>query len=209
MKENSKKVLYTNYRCIRVSRLSTDPFGLSNNNPHWNLGFRFLFFPDLIQVLRDLKVTHPSLERLESDSKWLIQVSRDLKVTHPSLGRLENDSSKSWETWKWLIQVSRDLKMTHPSLEKLESDSSKKSTISKPWRVRLRWRCSSEDRYTPIVLQVWKSLHKVCGKLLHPPPLVPFLALRRAWSEKKSLPWKKSFLEDGVNYSVTRGLRTG
>jgi hypothetical protein len=25
-------------------------------------------FPDLIQVLRDLKVTHPSLERLESDS---------------------------------------------------------------------------------------------------------------------------------------------
>jgi hypothetical protein len=26
---------------------------------------------------------------------------------------------------------------------------------------------------------------------------------------KKFLPWKKSFLEDGVNYSVTRGLRTG
>jgi hypothetical protein len=69
--------------------------------------------------------------------------------------------------------------------------------------------CSSEDRYTPIVLQVWKSLHKVCGTLLHPPPLVPFLALRRAWSQKKFLPWKKSFLEDGVNYSVTRGLRTG
>jgi hypothetical protein len=41
---------------------------LSNNNPHWNLGFRFLFFPDLIQVLRDLKVTHPGLERLEIDS---------------------------------------------------------------------------------------------------------------------------------------------
>ena len=66
----------------------------------------------LIQVLRDLKVTHPSLERLESDSskswetwKWLIQVSRDLKVTHPSLERLENDSSKSWETWKWLIKT--------------------------------------------------------------------------------------------------------
>jgi hypothetical protein len=61
---------------------------------------------------RDLKVTHPRLERLESDSskswetwKWLIQVSRDLKVTHPSLERLENDSSKSWETWKWLIKT--------------------------------------------------------------------------------------------------------
>jgi hypothetical protein len=58
-------------------------------------------------------VTHPSLERLESDSSkfretwiWLIQVEvlRDLKVTHPSLERLENDSSKSWETWKWLIK---------------------------------------------------------------------------------------------------------
>ena len=111
MKENSKKVLHTNYRSIRASRLSTDQVGLSNNNPHWNLGFRFLFFPDLIQVLRDLKVTHPSLERLESDSsksretwKWLIRVLRDLKMTHPSLERLENDSSKSWETWKWLIK---------------------------------------------------------------------------------------------------------
>ncbi len=31
-----------------------------------------------------------------------------------------------------------------------------------PCRVRLRWRCSSEDRYTPILLQIWKSLHKVC-----------------------------------------------
>ena len=57
MKENSKKV-FANYRSIRVSRLSTDQVGLSNNNPHWNLGFRFLFFPDLIQVLRDLKMTH-------------------------------------------------------------------------------------------------------------------------------------------------------
>ncbi len=104
MKENSKKVFHTNYRSIRASRLSTDQVGLSNNNPHWNLDFRFLFFPDFIQVLRDLKVTHPSLERLESDSskaretwKWLIQVLRDLKVT-------QSDSSKSWETWKWLIK---------------------------------------------------------------------------------------------------------
>ncbi len=41
-----------------------------------------------------------------------------------------------------------------------------------PCRVRFRWRCSSEDRYTTILLQVWKSLHKVCGRLLHPPSLV-------------------------------------
>ena len=149
MKENSKKVLLTNYRSILASWLSTDQVGLSNNNPHWNLGLRFLFFPDLIQVLRDLKVTHPSLERLESDS------------------------SKSRETWKWLIQVLRDLKVTHQ----------KNQPYPSPWRVRLRWRCSSEDRYTPIVLQVWKSLHKVCETLLHPPPLVPCLALRR---EKRS-----------------------
>jgi hypothetical protein len=52
---------------------------------------------DLIQVLRDLKMTHPSLERLEND------VSK------------KQTSSKSRETWKWhikktdLIQVSRDL----------------------------------------------------------------------------------------------------
>ncbi len=164
MNENSKKVLHTNYRSIRASWLSTDQVGLSNNNPHWNLDFRFLFFPDLIQVWRDLKVTHPSLERLESDS------------------------SKSRETWKWLI---------------------KKINLIQTPDVRLRWRCSSEDRYTPILLQVWKSLHKVCGTLLHLPPLVSCLVLRRAWSEKKFLPWKKSFLEDGVNYSVTRGLRTG
>ena len=186
MKENSKKVLHTNHRSIRASRLSTDQVGLSNNKPHWNLGFRFLFFPDLIQVLRDLKVTHPSLERLESDSKWLIQVLRDLKVTHPSLGRLENNSSKSWETWKWLIQVSRDLKVTHQ----------KNQPYPSPWRVRLRWRCSSEDRYTPIVLQVWKSLHKVWNTPPSP-PLVPCLALRRAWSEKKFYLGKNPSLKTG------------
>ena len=54
-------VLHTNYRSIHVCRLSTDQVGLSNNNPHWNLGFWFLFFPDLIQVF-------DSLERLESNS---------------------------------------------------------------------------------------------------------------------------------------------
>jgi len=125
VKPKSKKVLHTNYRSIRASWLSTDQVGLSNNNPHWNLGFRFLFFPDLIQVLRDLKVTHPSLERLESDSSKSWETWKWLKVTHPSLERLESDSSKSRETWKWLIQVLRDLKVTHPSLERLENDSSK------------------------------------------------------------------------------------
>ncbi len=88
--------------------------------------------------------------------KWLIQVLRNLKL-------VESDSSKSRETWKWLIQVLRDLKVTHQ----------KNQPYPSPWRVRLRWRCSSKDRYTPIVLQVWKSLHKVCETLLHPPPLVP------------------------------------
>ena len=38
-------------------------------------------------------MTHPSLERLESDSSKSA-VLRDLKVTHPSLERLESDSSK-------------------------------------------------------------------------------------------------------------------
>ncbi len=49
VKENSKKVLHTNYRSIHASGLSTDQVGLSNNNPHWNFVFRFLFYPDLIQ----------------------------------------------------------------------------------------------------------------------------------------------------------------
>jgi hypothetical protein len=34
----------------------------------------------------------------------------------------------------------------------------------------------------------------------------PFLVLRRVWSEKKFLPWKKSFLEDGVNYKCDKGI---
>ncbi len=42
-----------------------------------------------------------------------------------------------------------------------------------PCRVSLQWRCSSEDRYPPILLQVWKSLHKAYRTLLHPPSLVP------------------------------------
>ena len=65
----------------------------------------------LIRVLRELKMTHPSLERVENDSSksW----------------RLENDSSKSWEIWKWLIRVLRELNMTHPSLSIVENDSSK------------------------------------------------------------------------------------
>ena len=51
---------------------------------------------------------------------------RDLKVTHPSLERLESDSSKSRETWKWLIQVLRDLKVTHQNNQPLiESESDK------------------------------------------------------------------------------------
>jgi len=55
-----------------------------------------------------------------------------------------------------------------------------------PWRVRLRWRFSSEDRYTPILLQVWKNLHKVCGTLLQPPHVFgALLTLGRARSEKK------------------------
>ncbi len=50
-----------------------------------------------------------------------------------------------------------------------------KSTMSwSPCRVRFRWRCLSEDRYTPIRLQVWKSLHKEWGTLLHPPSLVSY-----------------------------------
>jgi hypothetical protein len=59
---------------------------------------------DLIQVLSDLKMTPPILERLENDSLKadLIQSLRDLKMTYPNLRDLN-----------MTIQVLRDLKMTH------------------------------------------------------------------------------------------------
>jgi hypothetical protein len=41
-------------------------------------------------------------------------------------------------------------------------------------------------------------MSKTCGTLLHPPSLVPYLALLIVSWEKKFLPSKKSFLEDGV-----------
>ncbi len=148
MKENSKKVFHTNYRSIRVSRLSTDQVGLSNNNPHWNLDFRFLFFPDLIQVLRDFKVTHPSRE-----------------------------------TWKWLIQVLRDLKVTHQ----------KNQPYPRPWRVSLRWRWSSEDRYTPIVLLVWNTPPSpTFGALLSP---TKDLVGKEVFTLEKILPWRRGQLQ--------------
>ena len=98
--------------------------------PNYNTPVKDLEYKDLLTSTFTVQTSSKSWETW----KWLIQVLRDLKVTHPSLERLESDSSKSWETWKWLIQVSRDLKMTHPSLGRLESDSSKKSTSSKPWK---------------------------------------------------------------------------
>jgi hypothetical protein len=56
------------------------------------------------------------------------------------------------------------------------------------------------------------GLEKSAQGVLNTPPSPIFgalLALLMASWEKKFLPSKKSFLEDGVNYSVTRGLRTG
>ena len=56
------------------------------------------------------------------------------------------------------------------------------------------------------------GLEKSAQGLWNTPPSPIFGALpallMASW-EKKFLPLKKSFLEDGVNYSVTMGLRTG
>ena len=69
MNQTQFEVLHTNYRSIRASRLSTDQVGLSNNNPHWNLGFRFLFFlikehrwQVLCPTVIDHVVCHPNSE---------------------------------------------------------------------------------------------------------------------------------------------------
>ncbi len=51
----------------------------------------------------------------------------------------------------------------------------------------------------PLLMVSWEKKFLPCV-------LLPLLMV--SW-EKKFLPSKKSFLEDGVNYSVTRGLRTG
>jgi hypothetical protein len=56
------------------------------------------------------------------------------------------------------------------------------------------------------------GLEKSVQDVWNTPPSPTFgdlLPLLMASWEKKFLPSKKSFLEDGVNYSVTRGLRTG
>jgi hypothetical protein len=45
------------------------------------------------------------------------------------------------------------------------------------------------------------GLEKSVQGVRNTPPYPTFgaLLMRRSWSEKKFLPWKKSFLEDGVN----------
>jgi hypothetical protein len=58
-------VLYTNYRSILPSDLSTDQVGLSNINPHLN--FRFLFF--LINGLIDDKI-YPKKCTSDTPKKW-------------------------------------------------------------------------------------------------------------------------------------------
>ena len=56
------------------------------------------------------------------------------------------------------------------------------------------------------------GLEKSAQGVWNTPPSPIFgvlLVLLMAGLEKKFLPSKKSFLEDGENYRVTRGLRTG
>ncbi len=62
-----------------------------------------------------------------------------------------------------------------------------------------------------VLLQVWKSLHKVCGTPLHPPSWFPTNPARwtGGWWKKKFLSFSKKILKAGVNYSVTRGFRRG
>jgi hypothetical protein len=137
----------------------------------------------------------PSLERLESDSSK----SRDLKVTHPSLERLESDSSKSRVTWKWLIQVLRDLKVTHQ----------KKSTLSKPLTcealVKVFFRRQVYSNSCTGLEKSWQGVRNTPPSPTFGVLLIPVKGL----VGKEVFTLEKSSLEDGVNYSVTRGLRTG
>ncbi len=56
------------------------------------------------------------------------------------------------------------------------------------------------------------GLEKSAQGVWNTPPSPTFgalLSLVKGLVGKEVFTWKKSFLEDGVNYSVTRGLRTG
>ena len=67
------------YETLPLEDEQVSRIGMSR--PHPSLGKLEMTYQtklDLIQVLRDLKMTHPSLGKLE--------------MTHPSLERLENDS---------------------------------------------------------------------------------------------------------------------
>jgi hypothetical protein len=98
------------------------------------------------------------------------------------------------------------LKITHPSLERLDSDSSKKSTSSKPLT------CEASVKVL-FRRQVYSNsstgLEKSAQGVWNTPPSPTFGALLSPAKGKEVFTLEKSFLEDGVNYSVTRGLRTG
>jgi hypothetical protein len=143
---------------------------------------RFLFFPDLIQVLRDLKVTHPSLARLESDSsksletwkwliqKWLIQILRDLKVTHqknqptmecpansPSCTPWTRDSSGTWQSFESQVTSPSTICRgdIYPNFADLQTGSGRSHSAaypSTPWTCR----CTAEVGHH-IVLHSWAS----------------------------------------------------
>ena len=131
----------------------------------WSQGnflFLFLFFLAGVHFFQGLDEVDFFDESLSSLSRlgWVIfksletrmshfQVSQDSDESLSSLSRLRWVTFKSLKTWMSHFQVSQDL--------------------DEVWR----WRCSSEDPYTPGLWQVCYSSGQARGTLLHPPSALP------------------------------------
>ena len=98
------------------------------------------------------------------------QVSQDLDESFSSLSRLGWVIFKSLKTWMSHFQVSRDLDESLSSLSRLGWVTFKSL---KTWMRSGRWKCSSEDPYTPGLWQVCYSSGQARGTLLHPPSALP------------------------------------
>ncbi len=177
--------------CIRISRLRPNPRTLSY---HWDSYYPYKMkknrrvFRDTLKLsvtkASDVKprptanlvkrqaenlVKRPAIPTILSTRKRAADVVVDPTLTNPRPSNsYKPPKKKTGGGLEWQIRLS--MTWLH-DVRKLDGNPSKCHVWS-PCRVRFRWRCSSEDRYTTILLQDWKSLHKVCGTLLHPPSFV-------------------------------------
>ena len=99
------------------------------------------------------------------------------------------------------FQVSRDLDESLSSLSRLGWVTFKSL---KTWMRSGRWRCSSEDPYTPGLWQVCYSSGQARGTLLHPPSALPLGSPGDGVSKQIFLPSEKSLKKTGKHLAWQR-----